>query len=382
MNAAGLIFSNIHDSSVPELTRVRTMASVPFGCRYRLIDFSLSNLANAGIKKVGVITHTNYRSLLEHIGSGADWDLERRDGGVKILPPFITAYDTGSAPHVYTSRLEALMGAMSYIRSCGEEYIILSDCDIICNIDLRQILDGHIAGGADISVVTRVLGSEAGERPLPRNIITIKADAGGRIYDAAEHTCAAAAGEEREISLNIMVMRRDNLESLVADAMAHGYNNFYRDIICRMKNEAFFRAVRFDGYIGLINSLESYFAVSMDMLRPDVRQMLLGVSGRPVMTRIINTPPVKYAEGAVVRGSLTADGCVIEGTVENSVLFRGVRIGPGAVVRDCVLMDNSYVGAGASLSYVISDKNVLFRDSSTLRGCAAVPLYVGKGRRV
>ena len=155
MNAAGLIFSNIHDTTIPELTRTRTMASVPFGCRYRLVDFALSNMVNAGITKVGIITHNNYKSLLEHLGSGRDWDLEREVGGIKILPPFITSYENAFSDRVYSSRLEALIAVMSFISECSEEHIVLSDCDVICNIDLAEVIDKHAMRGADITIVTK-----------------------------------------------------------------------------------------------------------------------------------------------------------------------------------------------------------------------------------
>ena len=154
---AGLIFSNIHDSAIPELTSMRTMASIPFGCRYRLIDFPLSNMVNSGITKVGIITHNNYQSLMDHIGTGKDWDLARRSGGIKILPPFITAYEnTGSK--LYSTRLEALMGVTNFISRCNEDYIVLSDCDGICNINLSDVIDAHIANNADMTIVTRKLG--------------------------------------------------------------------------------------------------------------------------------------------------------------------------------------------------------------------------------
>ena len=155
MTAFGLVFSNIHDKSIPELTRRRTMASVPFGCRYRLIDFTLSNMVNAEISKVGVIVHNNYQSLLDHLGNGKDWDLARRSGGIKVLPPFITAYDSLAASQLYTTRLQALMGVLNFIQHCTEEYAVLSDCDVICNLDIKDVLAKHEASGADITFVTK-----------------------------------------------------------------------------------------------------------------------------------------------------------------------------------------------------------------------------------
>ena len=159
MTAAGLIFANIHDQSIPELTRVRSMASVPFGCRYRLIDFTLSNMVNSGINRIGLITHHNYQSLLDHIGTGKDWDLARRSGGIKLIPPYITAYDQGTRIKSPSHRLEALFGAKDFIARCNEDYFVLSDCDIICNIDLSKVLAQHEETGADITILYAEDGS-------------------------------------------------------------------------------------------------------------------------------------------------------------------------------------------------------------------------------
>ena len=273
------------------------MASVPFGGGYRLIDFTLSNLVNGGIEKVGIITHTNYRSLLEHIGSGADWDLERQGGGIRILPPFITAYENSDAPHVYASRLEALMGGMNYIRNCNEDLMVLSDCNVICNIDIAGLLAAHEQSQADITVVTSLIRPES---RLAAKSLLLRAGEGGRIYEAVEY----GGGEVRggfEVSLNIMVIGRGYLESLVADAMAHGYNNFYRDIISRRLREDNFRVFSFNGYYGLVDNIEGYFSRSMELLSPRVREALFGVEGRPVMTRVKSAPPARYgSEGETI----------------------------------------------------------------------------------
>ena len=185
MTAAGLIFSNIHDECLPELTRLRTMASVPFGGRYRLIDFPLSNMVNSGITKIGIITHYNYQSLLDHIGTGKDWDLARRSGGIKILPPFITAYDAKGTTSLYNTRLEALLGVTNFISRCTEDVIVLSDCDTICNIDISKVLSQHEETGADITVVTKRV--EGGNFSADRHSVMVLDD-NGRIIDASEYS--------------------------------------------------------------------------------------------------------------------------------------------------------------------------------------------------
>ena len=169
MTIAGLIFSNIHDNSIPEMTRRRTIGSIPYGCRYRLIDFALSNMVNSGITNVGIVTHYNYQSLLDHVGNGKDWDLARRSGGIKLLPPYVAAYENTAAGKLYENRLEALMGVGNFINRCGAEYLVLSDCDSILNIDLKKVVEDHVASGAYVTIVTKKLdkGSYRFEQPVP-----------------------------------------------------------------------------------------------------------------------------------------------------------------------------------------------------------------------
>ena len=224
MNAVGIIFSNIHDANIPEITRRRTMASVPYGCRYRLIDFPLSNFVNANIKNIGVVTHYNYQSLMDHIGTGKDWDLATRSGGIKILPPYITAYDNTMSSGLYSTRLEALAGILNFISRAKEEYAVLSDCDTICNIDLKEILKFHQKNEADITVVAK---NELLERSMVGKQTVIEATADGRITDIAEQTSNMLG--EKLVCMNILIMSRLYLQNLVLDAIAHGYKDFYRD---------------------------------------------------------------------------------------------------------------------------------------------------------
>ena len=377
MTAAGLIFSNIHDSSIPELTRRRTMASVPFGCRYRLIDFALSNMVNSDITKIGIITHYNYQSLLDHIGTGKDWDLARRSGGIKILPPFITAYENAASGRVYSSRLEALMGVMNFISRCNEDYIVLSDCDVVCNIDLKDVIRFHEKNEADITVVTKKLNAK--EHELNAHVMVVDADDDGRIRDFVEYMGSEDEQGEIDISTNIMVMKRTYLHNEVLNSMAHGYTSFYRDIIGKNKKKSKFMAYRYEGFYELISSMESYFKCSMQMLQPRVRETLFCERNRPILTKVRNSAPTKYASDAKVTNSLVADGCVIEGEVENSIIFRGVHIGRGTVVKNCVLLQDTYVGEKAELNCVVTDKNVLIKDERHLSGHESMPFFIGKG---
>ena len=374
MTAAGIVFSNIHDESLPELTRLRTMASVPFGGRYRLIDFALSNMVNSGISKVGVITHYNYQSLLDHIGTGKDWDLARRSGGIKILPPFITAYDAKGVGHLYSTRLEALLGVVNFISRCTEDVVVLSDCDTICNIDISDVIDRHEETGADFTVVVKRITE--GGITSPRHSV-IFSDAEGRITDATEFSDDIRPGQE--ISTNIMVINRMYLLNILGDAAAHGYTSFFRDVIARNIHHANDRVYHYDGYYALVSSLAGYFDCSMQLLRADVRDALFGVAERPIYTKVRNSAPTIYRTGSSVGNTLIADGCIIEGTVENSIIFRGVKVGRGSVVRNSILLQDTVVGSGVSLNCVVTDKNTMVRDGRVLSGHETMPFFIGKG---
>lgn len=372
MTVAGLIFANIHDDTIPELTRTRTMASVPFGARYRLIDFMLSNMVNSGITKVGVITSNNYESLLDHLGTGKDWDLARRSGGIKILPPHITSFDNTAAGRS-SSRLEAIIGAANFILRCNEEHLVMADCDVICNIDLTKVMREHEKSGADITFVTKTM--DMTDTVSAEKITVIQADGEGRVTEFSEHK--SFNGMTR-VYTNIMVIKRSYLVNIMNNSMAHGYTRFLHDILSRDVSRADYRIYEYDGFYASINSMATYFSCSMKLLEPAVRESLFGDKNYPVLTKVRNSAPTRYLEGAEVKNSVIADGCTIEGTVENSILFRGVHVCRGAVVKNTVLFQDAYVCPGVSLNCVIADKNVTVKDGRTLSGHDSMPFYIGK----
>ena len=376
MAVAGLIFSNIHDNSVPEFTNVRTMASVPFGCRYRLIDFPLSNMVNSGITKIGIITHNNYQSLVDHIGTGKDWDLARRSGGIKLLPPFIASYDAAAGAKLYSTRLEALMGVTHFISRCNEEHLVLSDCDGICNIDLSDVIDQHIENNADITIVTRKLGADELD---VKDVTSIKAGDDNVVTEASAYVKGMSS---TEISTNIVVVNRMFLLGALRDAAAHGYRHFYKDIVARRMGRARIFRYLYEKTFIHISSLEGYFASSMKLLDPEVRNGLFNVDNMPIYTKLRNSSPTRYADGAKVTNSYVADGCVIEGTVENSIIFRGVHIGKNTVVKNCVLLQDTYTGNNVALNCVITDKNVTIGEGRMLSGRSSMPFFIPKGAKV
>ncbi|MBR2901072.1 MAG: glucose-1-phosphate adenylyltransferase subunit GlgD [Clostridia bacterium] len=372
MNAVGIIFSSINEKSVYELTKERTMASVPFGCRYRLIDFALSNMVNSGVTHVGLITHYNYQSLMDHIGSGKDWDLARRQGGVKILPPYITAF-ANTTNFLYNTRLEALISIRDFIADCKEDVVVLSDCDTVCNLDLSAMIEQHVNTGADITLGVK---SSYVSQDSNRTVTIVNSDADQRVTDIADYSGARSGFED--VYIRIMVVGRKYLEELITDAIAHGYTSLTKDILVRNCKYLDCRVYKFDGYFATIRSIGDYFSCSMDLLDPEIRRSLFGINTRPVFTKVRNSSPTSYIDGAIVRNSLIADGCVIQGTVENSILFRGVKVGKNTHIKNSIIMQDTLTGENVYLNCVIADKNVVIRDGRVLSGHETRPFFIDK----
>lgn len=377
MTAAGLIFSNIHDQAITELTNRRTMASVPFGCRYRLIDFALSNMVNSDITKVGIVTHNNYQSLLDHIGTGKDWDLSRRSGGIKLLPPFITSYTGPEANKLYSTRLEALMGVTNFIKRCKEDVLVLSDCDAVCNINIADVLAYHEKKKADVTIVSAK--KLFGDCEFRSTVIGMEADVDGRLTGVSQFKPTEG---EVEVSTNLIVANRQFLLNLVNDAAAKGLKHFYMDVVSKNLSHDRYFVYPYTGYYNIIGSLEGYFACNMELLDPEKRKEIFEIPNFPIYTKVRNSAPTKYTSNANVKNSYIADGCVIDGTVENSIIFRGVKVGKGAVIRNSIILQDTYVGSDVSLNCVITDKNVVINDGRVLSGHQTMPFFIGKGVRV
>lgn len=369
-NVLGLVFANMHDTTLGDMTKNRTMGSVMFGGRYRLIDFPLSNMVNSGISEVGVITKSNYQSLLDHLGSAREWDLARKKGGLYILPPFGNVEST-----LYRGRIEALYGAMSFIKHSRAKYVILSDCDVVTNIDYKPIVAAHIESGADITAVahTGVYSSEDIKTSTVFNVDADKNVTSVLINPDTSGTCTT--------SLNVFVMSMDFLIETVNDAMARGNVSFERNILQEKCRELKIKIYEYDNYFSKLNSPESYFKSNMALLEPENARKLF-VPKRSIYTKVSDNAPVKYDLDSKVSNSLIADGCIIEGEVENSVLFRGVKVGKGAKVKNCILMQGTVVGDNAELNYLITDKNVSICENHILTSSPQYPMYVGKGASV
>ena len=363
----GILFAYRSDANLGELTRPRNTCSLAFGGRYRLIDFMLSNYVNAGITDVGVIVHESYQSLLDHLGSGKDWDLSRKHGGLRILPPFSYA-EQGHGE--YRGNMEALAGVAGYLKNIRQDYVIMGWGDVAVNLDVEAVYDQHMASGADITVVCTPTLNGA-----PRFSEYVEVSADGRVTDLSVHPTSADKALE---SLEIYVMSKQLLMDMVEYCAAHDVHSFSRGVLQpRLKSLKLMPYIH-QGYAGRFQSVGDYFQRSMDLLDPAIRADLFNPA-RPIRTKDMSNPSTYYGPNSVSKCSLVADGCYIEGEVENSILSRGVIVEKGAKVVNSVLMQGTVVKAGASLAYVIADKNVTINADRMLMGHSTYPLAIAKG---
>lgn len=363
---AGIIYSSDYDNCLTELTAIRTMGSVPFGGRYRLVDFVLSSMVDSGISKVAVAMSNNYRSLMDHIGNGRPWDLARKREGLFLLPPYNL-----SGVGAYGSKMAMLRGADDFLNHTQEEYILVTDCNVVCNLDVEKLAAFHAKSGADIT-----LAYTSGKLPALPDTAVLTLDGDARVTDLE---IAPKETEEGAFAVNVMLLKKSLLLRLIYDASSHGWKDFDRDILMRSLGELKVFGYRIPGFCRVIDSLQSFYDIHMSLL-DKVQRDALFCEERPVFTRVRDDMPTVYGIGSSVRNSLIADGCTIEGVVENSVLSRGVRVEKGAVVKNCVLMQETFISSGASANCVITDKNVVLRPGKHLSGAEDYPLFISKGK--
>ena len=373
--ALGLIFPNSYDNWVPELVNVRLMASIPFASRYRMVDFVLSSMANSGIDNISVIVKNNYHSLMDHLGSGREWDLVRKNGGLNIFPPFME-----SDSRAYVGRAGALANTLDFLRSQKEKYVVMSDSNIAVNFDFNKMIDAHIASGADITVAYN-------EQELPANFLYHEANDRDYYYTLAINNgrvekifINAKDKGVQNFSMNMYVIDRELLIKLINEASLRGNEYFERDVLIPQLNKLNVQAYKYEGYLTRITGMKSYFDENMKLL--DDYNVDALFEGAPIYTKIRDDNPTRYIDGAKVKNTMAADGCVIEGEVENCVLFRGVKIAKGAVVKNCILMQDTIVESGANVEYTITDKDVVITAGKELKGNDSFPVYIPKFHKV
>ncbi len=359
------VINLVHETDELELlTKERCLATVPFGARYRLIDFALSSMINSGISKVGVFAHTKYRSLMDHLGSGKHWDLEHRQSGLFVLPPAtdqIQELSRGDLYHFYQHR--------DYFQRSQQEYVVITRSHVVCNINFEKVIDYHLEMAADITVVCKKQAM-----PLQGKSRKVRMNEDGRITEIQDHYGRMLSDVS---SMEMYVMRTDLLMELVESSLASGSDHLVRHAInSRLKHLSVYGYLH-EGYVGVVNTLSSYYYNNKNILNPDVWKELFFEPGL-IYTKVKDEPPARYSESSKVSNSIIANGCRIEGTVINSILFRGVHVQKGAIVKDSIVMQNGIIGKDSLVQYSILDKDVQVGADRDIRGANESPFLAGK----
>lgn len=366
----GIILTEDQNTQLGLLTEKRAISAMPMAGRYRLIDFILSNMVNSGIIHVGVATQFNYSSLMDHLGSGKPWDLSRKNCGLYILPPFIGRESSGRPE---SGDLDVLFGIARFLRRSSQRYVVLSEGHLLFNMTFGDMLRQHIDTGADITILyneDEELDSESRER-----CCVLDTDESGRVTDLVKaHPHPAGRG----LSMEVYLMERTLLLRLVEDAVAHGRHDLVLDVLMQSLNRLKVYGYRFDGYVGRIDTIDHYFQHNMKLLDPQIRSEIFSDTNK-IYTKVKDEVPTHYGEHARICESMVADGCDIDATVENCVIFRGVSIGRGAVVKNSIIMQNCQIGQNCFVENALLDKEVTLLPGKTLMGQPSYPFVVSKG---
>ena len=359
----GLIFANTFEAGLPELTASRTMGSVPFGGKYRLIDFPLSNMSNSGINNVGIITKSNFLSLMDHLGTGNAWDLAKRRSGLTILPPY--------KEHNFNGIIETLYTLHGFIEHGNEEYVLVDHAGCVSNFNYRKLLEFHEQKGADI---TFIYTKKSRDCEIQQEGTALDIDESGKVTKVL--LPSICSNETTYVSGGFLI-KKDLLMNMVRSLVAENKNDFTRDFLQPNANKLKIYAYENTGYCAIITSMRDYYRASMELMCPEVRAHLFNPK-RPIYTKVRDDIPSRYGLDSSVKGSLIAQGCTIDGTVENSIISKGVRIGKGTHIKNCIIMQDTIIGDNADLSHIIIDKDVTVGQGKTIIGCESYPMYIAK----
>ena len=369
-DALAVIFANSYDNEVTPLVSERLMASIPFAARYRLIDFTLSSLVNSGIDNVSIIVRKNYRSLMRHLGSGRPWDLSRKKGGLNIVPPYAE-----KSVSVYNGRVEALTSILEFLKAQKEEYIFISDSNIVANFNFRTMLEEHKANNADVTIAYKC-------EPIPYGFMNLQPTTKTDLYYTltlqdkriTEIQTNPKEYGPQNLSMNIYLLRRELLIEMISKAYARGDCFFERDVLSHQLDSLRVYGYEYKNYTARITDLISYFNENMSMLQPRNLDALFAPA--PIYTTVRDDNPTRYLNGAHAKNCLVADGCVIEGQVENCILFRGVKIGRGTKLRNCLVMQDTVIEGNCDIEYMITDKEVRITSGQEMKGSPSFPIFV------
>ncbi len=368
----GIVLTGGKDNRLKELAEFRSSTAVPIGGKYRVIDFVLSNMVNSGITNIGVLTQYSFRSLMDHLGSGKEWDLDRRNEGLFIFPPFLSDENSGW----YQGSADAMVHNITFLKRSFQEYVIVAQGNCVYKMLFDSMLDYHIEKNADITIAYRDMTDFPPEELSHMGAMTV--DESGKVIDFKEKH---KNPKTTTCSMGIYILKRELLITLLEECAAYGKYDFVKDVIINKLQSLNIYGYKFNGYWRNFKSINTYYKVNMEMLKPEIRHQLFEEYGK-VYTKVKDEAPAKYNPEADVKNSIVADGCIIEGTVVNSVLFRGVTIKRGAVVKNSIIMQGSVIEEDVDIDNIIIDKNVVLSKGINLKGIPSFPVIIGKGARI
>lgn len=369
----GIINAGEENRKLKDLVRSRSLSALPVGGRYRTVDFMLSNMVNAGIQNVGLLTRRNYDSLLSHVSSGKEWGLNKKRGGLYIFPPYI---NDASPSGEYASVMDGLRGTLGFLKKAKEQYVLLGRSYVIFNVDFQDMLDKHIKSGADMTLMYFDNSDDATN--CDYDGVYLKTDDSERVLDMCY-----SEGKHRsnKKSMDVYIMKTTLLIDFIETAIAHNKKHFFFDVIVPNFDRLTIQGYECKGYVGCITSLEAYYNVNMDMIKREVYEELF-LGRRKIYTKSADGAPAKYGPKAEVSNSLVSSGCEIDGKVENSVIFRGSQIAEGAVVKNSVVMAEGFIAPGAEISRTVLDRHVKIYSSAHLAGSSNHPVFIPKGASI
>jgi len=361
----GIINLNEDDSKIEELTYNRPIAAIPFAGRYRIIDFTISNMVNSGINHVFIFTRDKYRSVTDHIQTGRAWDLERKNKGVFIFNPLQNFY-----PFLRSSDMDIISDYLDYIYYSKEKYVVISPSYFVSLIDYNKMLKEHIEHKADISVAYKKIDKETKEFSDSDCLIVSKDN---KVIDIINKKGA------KNVFMETIMMERKLLIDIINKKILGADKDLLKDAVFQLKNNLKIFAYNYNGYLAKIDTINTYYKKNLEFLNESIMNELFSDSW-PIYTKAKDEPPVKYQVNAEVTNSMIASGCCIDGTVENSVLFRRVNVQQGAKINNCIIMQNSRIGEDTVLEHVILDKNVVISSGEILKGTWDSPVIIEKNQ--
>lgn len=369
-DALGIIFGEGTDAGLGSLTAMRSLAAVPIASRYRIVDFILSSMVNSDITNVGIITQKNYKSLMDHLGTGKEWDLNRKIGGMILIPPFSSRETMGNE----NGDLSDLAGALDFLERSPQKYVVLSKSHLICNLNFDDMFEKHIKTNSIVTILYQTLEPRYEVSGL-KNRFFMKMDQEDRVTQIKSYS---STNESDKISLDVYIINKEFLIYLIRDGVASQERGCLNEIFARRPDHIRMTGYAAKDFVARIDSIKTFYQANMMILQKSIREKLFFKPGL-IYTKVKDEAPTKYMDAAVVKNSLIADGCVINGYVENSIIFRGVRIEKGARVSNSIIMQDSEIQENAILEHAILDKQVIIRQDIRLTGQESYLILINKG---